>query len=471
MSMSHALRISDIVARPHLKHFNSNHVHQIDHGGRGGYKSSKNSIKIALQMLKDPTCEVVVVRQDYSDHKDSTFAQLKWAFNKLGVPLEKGLNYPDGNDLWLKLPQGNYVHFKHMKEMDKLKGTLPRRAGNQIKIIWYFEVTNYKSSWYIDEANATFMRGDKDYVWALYEYNDPPKLSHWVYKWVEKMKKAKSAYVNKVNYNDAPTWQQKMFLGQILLDEIERLKEVDYEQFKSTYLALPANLTGSVYKKFDRSKHVGRVERNPLQYQKLTVGVDYGETDATVFTLFGLLRERKGARVLKRYWHKNGVSPEEKSILEYTDDFFDFMLEVYEEFGKVVKVYVDSASKTFWNHIRREKVRRGIANFIIETTRKEKRTRLGDNSIEERIAIVNIMFGADYLAIDESCEELIQALEECERDKNGDRRDDGTSDIDSLDSMEYSFLEDIESIYNAILRQKGYETSPLPTNNRIGVMT
>ena len=471
MSMSHALRISDIVARPHLKWFNSNHLHQIDHGGRSGYKSSKNSIKIALQMLKDPTCEVVVVRQDYSDHKDSTFAQLKWAFNKLGVPLKKGVNYPDGNDLWIKLPQGNYVHFKHMKEIDKLKGTLPRGANNAIKIVWYFEITQFKSDWYINEANASFMRSDKDYMWLIYEYNDPPKLSHWVYKWVAQMQKAKSAYVNKVNYCDAPEWQQKLFLGKIMLQEINRLKEVDYEQFKSTYLALPANLTGTVYKKFDRMKHVGKVERESLRYHKLIVGVDYGETDATVFTLFGVLQQRKGVRVLKTYYHKNGKSPEEKSILEYTEDLFRFMQEVYDEFGKVLKVFVDSASKPFWNHVRREKVRRGIGNFVVETTNKEKRTRLGDSSIEERIAITNIMFGADYLMIDETCEELIQAFEECERNHKGDRRDDGTSDIDSLDSFEYSFLDEIERIYNAILRQKGYETSPLPTNNRIGVMT
>ena len=84
MSSSQIL-ISDIVAKPHLEHFNSMKPHQLDHGGRAAYKSSKNAIKIASIMLQDSRCEVVIVRQDYTDHKDSTFADMKIAFERLGV--------------------------------------------------------------------------------------------------------------------------------------------------------------------------------------------------------------------------------------------------------------------------------------------------------------------------------------------------------------------------------------------------
>jgi len=67
-------RISEIVAQPHLQHFNSTKRHQLDHGGRAGYKSSKNAIKIAMGLLADPTAELVVIREDYSDHFDTTYA-------------------------------------------------------------------------------------------------------------------------------------------------------------------------------------------------------------------------------------------------------------------------------------------------------------------------------------------------------------------------------------------------------------
>ena len=76
--------------------------------------------------------------------------------------------------------------------------------------------------------------------------------------------------------------------------------------------------------------------------------------------------------------------------------------------------------------------------------------------IEERIAITNIMFGAGYLEIDKSAKHLIKAFSECERDKRGNRRDDGTTDIDSIDSFEYEILDEIPRLMNAVLRQRGY---------------
>jgi len=290
------VRISDIVAEPHLKLFNSTKLHQLDHGGRAGYKSSKNAIKIALQMLNDKHCEVVVIRQDYSDHKNSTFADLKIAFQRLGVPLKQGTNYPLGNDLWIKLPQGNYVHFTQMKDIDKLKGIRPRNPDNQIKIAWYFEITQFKEERYITEANASFMRGDKDYFYALYEWNDAPKLSHWTYEFKDKMQQRDDTYVNKTNYNDAPEWQQRKFLGQIILNEIERLKTIDPEQFKSTYLGHPANLSGTVYKQFDLERNVKPATNN---YIDITMGVDVGGNDATTFVAKGFTQDFAGMESIR----------------------------------------------------------------------------------------------------------------------------------------------------------------------------
>ena len=90
------INIAKEIALPHLKYFNSDKIHQVDHGGRAGYKSTKNALKIAKRMLEDPTCETMVVRQDYIDHRDSTFRDLIWAFKKLGVKLKETIHYPKG---------------------------------------------------------------------------------------------------------------------------------------------------------------------------------------------------------------------------------------------------------------------------------------------------------------------------------------------------------------------------------------
>ena len=452
------IRISEIVAEPHLEHFNDKTTtHQIDKGGRSSCKSSKNEIKVPFLFMSDPYAEAAVVRKVYKDHRDTTFAGLKIGFERLGWNLKPRVNYPDGKNsaMYIKTAQGNYVHFVGLNDYESSKGARPTRLGNEIKILWLFEITQFDSEYEMSNVIANYIRGKKDWFVILYEFNPPAKTSHWVYEWLRKMEKHPNAYIQHTNYQDLPTWQQTDWLGNDTIDEINAMKVIDYEQYKSIYLGLPANLSGSVYKKF-RNEHVQKVDRDPNNYMKFSIGVDYGETDATTFTLYGALKAFSGARILDTYYHKNGVSRGEKGLEDYADDFFEFMEEYWDEFGKPCKVYVDSAAKHFWSYLKREKVRRGIGRFTIHPTNKTAKLKKSDSAIEERISTTNIMFGANWLIIDESCKELIKAFDECERNKHGDRRDDGTTDIDSLDSFEYSWMQDIVAIQNAILRQRGY---------------
>jgi PBSX family phage terminase large subunit len=446
------VRISEIVAEPHLEQFNSTKLHQLDHGGRAGYKSSKNAIKIALQMLHDKHCEVVVVRQDYSDHKDSTFADLKIAFQRLGVPLKQGTNYPLGNDLWIKLPQGNYVHFTQMKDIDKLKGIRPRNPNNQIKIAWYFEITQFKEERYITEANATFMRGDKDYFYALYEWNDAPKLSHWTYDFKDKMLQREDAYVKKTNYNDAPEWQQKRFLGNIVLQEIERLKVIDPEQYKSTYLGFPANLSGTVYKQFNLDRNVKPATH---EYMDITIGVDVGGNDATVYTARGVKPNYTGEEIFATYYHKNGVTGGIKNINEYVDDFLQFASEIYAKYKIPISVYIDTANLMFIQLVEEYSFTNDYGFIVLEKLPKMKRVKGANKAksiLQGRADMNEIKFGSGYTTIDPSCKQLIKAIQEREYNKKGEPADDGSSDVDSIDSYDYTWLKDMDFIYDIIMR-------------------
>lgn len=466
--MTQKIRISEIVAQPHLEHFNDKQtLHQIDKGGRSSCKSSKNEVKIPFLFLKDKTAEAVVVRKVYKDHRDTTFAGLKIGFERLGWKLTPKTNYPEGKNskMWLKTTQGNYVHFVGLNDYESSKGARPTKLGNEIKILWLFEITQFDSEEEMNQVISNYIRGKKDWFIILYEFNPPAKTTHWVYDWLRKMKqRTEDTYIQHTNYNDLPIQQQEDWLGVNILKEIEALKEIDYEQYKSIYLGLPANLSGTVYKRFMESKHVGEVSHNPEDYMRMMVGVDYGETDATTFTLIGLLKGWRGMRVLKTFYHKNGESQGDYDITEYGERFFEFMNECKEKYGMTFKVYIDSASKHFWNYLKKEKARRGIGGYIIKEVNKRPRltkpsdgTNKFSSAIEERISMGNIMFGADWCKLDVSCRQLAKALNECERDKNGNRRDDGTTDIDSLDSFEYAWLDDTKLIHSAILRQRGYD--------------
>ena len=447
------IRISDLIAVPHLKHFNSKLPNQCDHGGRAGYKSSKNAIKIATTLINNPTAECVVLRQDYKDHKNSTFRDLIWAYDKLGVTLLPGIHYPNGNDLWIKPPQGNYIHFGQMKVKDKLKGFRPTKPDHSIEIVWFFEITEYKDESYITEAKAGMARESDGDILFLYEWNDAPKLSHWTYNFADKMRQRNDAYVNKVNYNDAPKWQQEAFLGQALLKEIAETKRIAPEQFKSTYLGLPANLDGTCYKAFDHDKHIGGLTYN---YIDIAIGIDFGGNDATVATAVGFTENYDGIEIFDSYYHKNGSSGGIKNINEYAKDIMDFALAVSEEYNMPVTMYLDTANNTTLGMLLEEytfeEEYKNVLMGYLNKLKKRKGANKKKSAIQERIDMTEIMFGAGYIKIAEHLDHVKKAYDMAEYDKNGDRKDDGTSDIDTLDSIDYAWIMEMDIIHDTILR-------------------
>lgn len=54
-------------------------------GGRGSKKSTTTAQWIIYNMMKYPKANTLVIRRVFNTHKDSTYTQLKWAANNLGV--------------------------------------------------------------------------------------------------------------------------------------------------------------------------------------------------------------------------------------------------------------------------------------------------------------------------------------------------------------------------------------------------
>jgi PBSX family phage terminase large subunit len=421
-------------------------------------------------MIEDKTCEVAVVRQNHVDHRDTTFAGLKIGFERLGYPLRAKRDYPTGKSgsLYIRTPQENYVHFAGLNDPESIKGIRPTKLGNEIKILWLFEITQFRSEYDMNQVIATFLRGQKDYFMILYEYNPHPKTSHWTYAWVKNMMKRDDAYVQHTNYIDLPDWQQKDWIGELMLQEINMLKEIDYEQYKNIYLGLPANLVGTIYKNFDYDRHVGECGLQP--YMKIDIGIDYGVVDATCFTFRGTLAGFRSIEYPMSWWHKNGISVGSYLQEDYIDRFFEQAEIAYKRFGMAMTIWVDSANKDFKDTLAREIVRRSVRYLLIGDLNKMKRLdkiqakrneiRKKDVSvIQGRINLTTRMFGANFIKIDPINEGLIKAFQEAEYDKWNDRLDDGSTEIDRIDSFEYTWLDDMDTIDEMIFIKRGVENA------------
>lgn len=248
-----------------------------------------------------------------------------------------------------------------------------------------------------------------------------------------------------------------------LLDNpIFTMEDVEYyrriftpSMFMRKIKGLWVRATGAIYKSFSRKKHVVDGLYKQAQgkdYAKLYVGIDYGETAATVFTLEGQRNRNIGLDILTGYYHKNNPY-DEKDINDYADDFFKWIVPIYEKFGKIINVKVESAThgKSFYKIIKARAKKLGYNWLRIEMVNKYKKDPQSAGAILERIDTLNMMLGAEFIRIDSEMKHLIAAIQNAvwKKDKE-ERLDNETSDIDSLDSLEYGFLDLILAIRRRI---------------------
>lgn len=77
--------LPEIVGKGYASFWNSKKRYRVLKGGRGSKKSVTTALWFIYNIMKYSKANAVVVRKTFNTHKDSTFAQLKWAAKRLGV--------------------------------------------------------------------------------------------------------------------------------------------------------------------------------------------------------------------------------------------------------------------------------------------------------------------------------------------------------------------------------------------------
>ncbi|MED1677564.1 MULTISPECIES: PBSX family phage terminase large subunit [unclassified Bacillus (in: firmicutes)] len=85
--MINTVRVSlkEIVGGGYKTFWNYEGRYRVVKGGRGSKKSTTTALNIIYRMMQFPQANTLVVRKVFKDHKDSTYAQLKWAIRRLKV--------------------------------------------------------------------------------------------------------------------------------------------------------------------------------------------------------------------------------------------------------------------------------------------------------------------------------------------------------------------------------------------------
>lgn len=164
----------------------------------------------------------------------------------------------------------------------------------------------------------------------------------------------------------------------------------------------------------------------PLQL--INVGVDFGgNKSASTFVAVGFTPAFGKVIVLAAHKITGIITP---NRLE--NEFCDFIDGLYKRFGKSMRVYCDSAEQTLIAGIYQTAKKRAAACTVGNALK---------SPINDRIRLVNRLLGLGRFHILRGCPHVEAAL--CEAVYNpkkweDERLDDGTSDIDTLDGLEYA---------------------------------
>lgn len=251
---------------------------------------------------------------------------------------------------------------------------------------------------------------------------NPENPNHWFHEEWIKCHKERNALYLRFSMEDNPSLSQTT---------LERYKSMFSGVFYQRYiLGLWVAAEGAVYPQFAAEpERFIRDDAPSILYA--TIGVDFGGTgSAHSFTLTGFTAGMQQVILLDEYYHNNkkqGVlSPK-----ELEDAFVDFVRRAQTKY-RVYEARCDSAEQTLIQGLRIAAARNGLGIEIRDAIK---------GPINDRIAFYNSMMAQGRFFIMRHCKASIDAFQSAVYDskKQEDiRLDDGSTNIDSLDSAEYT---------------------------------
>lgn len=308
---------------PHFKPvWTSKKPYNILKGGRNSFKSSVIALllvyKMLLAILKKQTVEIIIVRKVANTIYDSVYKKIEWALRKFGVHNQFRM-YKSPFKITHK-KTGSTFHFYGQDDFQKLKSN---EVGAVIAV-WYEEAAEFNSAEEFDQSNSTFMRQkhpDYPYVQFFWSYNPPRNPYAWINEWLDSLRGHDKYLIHESSYlND-----ELDFVTEQMLDEIERIKQNDYDYYRYLYLGEPVGLGTNVYNLdlFHVVDDLPNDERVVYQY----FSIDGGHQQSATTCLHIVLTSSRKVFVIDNYYYSPAGKVNKKSPSQLSKDLHEFIME------------------------------------------------------------------------------------------------------------------------------------------------
>lgn len=310
--------------------------------------------------------------------------------------------------------------------------------GASAKYIYGDEV----AKWNEEVFNMLKSRLDKSYSCFDGSLN-PEHPTHWLKNFLD---------------SDADIYLQEytIFDNEFLSDKFVKNLCNEYEgtiYYDRLILGKWVRAEGAIYRKFADNpkkfycKVVDRIDENAKQKQflksqfsNISIGIDFGgNKSGHSFVATAKTNNYMDLVALKSERHFGEYDSNDIDRLA-----IDFAQSVFDMYGNVDYVYWDNAETVLGRGIKRA-FEKSFPSVIVRPARKER--------IQDRIQCTLRLVGAGRFYYTDGCESLKKAFCEAvwdDKKLNDERLDDGSTDVDSLDSFEYTFERDMKRFIRAV---------------------
>ena len=235
----------------------------VEAGGRASLKSSYVSVELVQQLLKHPDCHALVTRQVGDTMRDSVYAQILWAIDKLGLTTKFRCTQSPLQCIYL--PTGQRILFRGLDDPQKIKSI--KLPFGYIGILWFEEADQIKGG---EEAvrnvQQSALRGG-EFGLTFISFNPPAASRNWANRYAREERKGK--HIHHSTYLEAPA----AWLGPKFLAQAEYIKETKPTKYRHEYLGEAVGSGTQVFENLRLEPISNKAIKN---FDTIENGVDWG---------------------------------------------------------------------------------------------------------------------------------------------------------------------------------------------------
>ena len=330
---------ADNMICPHFDRVLFSHcLNKVLKGGRGSTKSSVISIQLVMDFLQDSQANVLIMRKVANTIELSVYEQIKWAIYMLHV--DSLFEFKKSPYRIVDKRNGTAFYFSGVDDPQKLKSMII--AHGYVRYLWFEELAEFDSWQEVDMVRASFTRKQLPpgaHVVTYYSYNPPKNPYEWINEWVTQREGMSNWYVDHSTYEDVTL---PNILSQDYIDEINTVKQNNYDYYRWMYLGEVVGLGTNIYN-MDNFQAIDKLPTDDY-ITNVYYSVDTGhEVSATTCGAYGLTK--KGNLILlDTYYYSPQGKSHKKPPSELSKDLKSFIDKVTEWIGKQpTRMTIDSA--------------------------------------------------------------------------------------------------------------------------------